>query len=460
MSFFRRTVFVCLLGLLALWPAAGSAAEQPSVHVAVEDISLASINSERLQLNARVSIVSSRNVTLREITFDRLRVNGLPFYASPISENLALAANQKVEPQKPVSLTVYFRDLTGVRPIRAFVQEGKLTVNGTAYADVRIGPATKVVLLTSRVRVPVPVDTTTELRFPVPALGRHAALALLDGVQAALDRMNPQLRTVAGMVSPRQKLLWEQYAPSLVLAHATYSLRDEAGTAFNFEAIATGFRFGGNRVLLPKSVVEPWKFDPYVAASMAQDQALKVADYDLWIWPADAPLRDEKDQLLPAQAWRLSAKQLRLTPAPKDDFETLFVPNAEGKPQKVRVHRRQSASALALAEILEASPDSSDSLFAASPATSGAPVALFRFPQGVEARKAQPDLVTNSLRQSAGRLQLDSPIDSFAWGSPVIAEGGVVGIVVGETSMVPIGDAAKMLKFNLDEGKAKGEKQP
>ena len=190
-------------------------------------------------------------------------------------------------------------------------------------------------------------------------------------------------------------------------------------------------------MLLPKSVVEPWKFDPFAAASMAQDSTLKVTGYDLWIWPADAALRDEKDQLLPAQAWRLSAQQLRLSPAPKDDFETMYVPNADGKPQKVRVHRRQGASALALAEIVEASAQSFEPVFASGEASAALPVGLFRFPQGMESRKAQPDLVTNSLRQASGRLQLDSPVDSTGWGSPVISEAGIVGILVGKNSASP-----------------------
>lgn len=458
MSFLKRLAFFGVAAIIALQSAAwGFAGQEAPVSVAVEDVSLVSLTPEKVQLNARVSISSSRGVTLREIAFDRMRINGLPFYASPMSEGLVLAANQKVTPQKPVSLTVYFRDLTSLRPLRALVQDGKITVTGTAYADVRLNPAVKVLLFTTRVRVPVPVETTTDLHFPIPALGRHAALVLLDGAQVALDKMNGVMRSASGLLSEQRKIFWERYAPVLVLAHATYSLQDEAGGVFNFESTATGFRFAGSRVLLPKSVVEPWKFDPFAAASMAQDSTLKVTGYDLWIWPADAALRDEKDQLLPAQAWRLSAQQLRLSPAPKDDFETMYVPNADGKPQKVRVHRRQGASALALAEIVEASAQSFEPVFASGEASAALPVGLFRFPQGMESRKAQPDLVTNSLRQASGRLQLDSPVDSTGWGSPVISEAGIVGILVGENSVVPMAEAARTLKFNLNDPKSKGE---
>jgi len=57
----------------------------------------------------------------------------------------------------------------------------------------------------------------------------------------------------------------EGLRPCLVLAHATYDLQDAAGNTFHFESTAMGFRIDGHQVLLPKSVLEPWKFDPYVA---------------------------------------------------------------------------------------------------------------------------------------------------------------------------------------------------
>jgi hypothetical protein len=38
-------------------------------------------------------------------------------------------------------------------------------------------------------------------------------------------------------------------------------------------------------------------------------------------------------------------------------------------------------------------------------------------------------------------------IDSAGWGSPVISEAGIIGVVTQEDSVVPIAEAAKVLKF-------------
>ena len=57
-----------------------------------------------------------------------------------------------------------------------------------------------------------------------------------------------------------------------------------------------------------------------------------------------------------------------------------------------------------------------------------------------------------SARPGAASLQLDSPIDSTGWGSPVIAPEGIIGIVTSEHSMISITEAAKALNFSLGAG--------
>jgi hypothetical protein len=421
---------------------------RPAVRVGLESLSLVSVTTEKVQLSAFVSLASSRNVTLREVAFDQLRINGVPFYASPISDNLVLAPNEKVIPSRPLILTVYLHDLDNLRPLRSLVAEGRLSVTGMAYADVILTPAAKLLLFTKRARIPVKVQDSVELQVPGAAVVRNAALALIDGAQTALDSVGSRWQTTTKLFSQWRKQLWEQYAPALVLAHSIYQLQDSAGKTFPFAATAMGFRVAGMQVLLPKFVLEPWKFDPSIAASMKQDPSLRVVAYDLAIWPANARLHGDDNQLNTDQAWRLSSKQLRLVPSTKDSFESLILPQDGSKMVKVSVHRRQGAVALGLVEITDPAVAAMKAL-AATTAQAGeaSSLALFRFPEGLQGREARPELVVISGSSGAGKVRLDAMIDSAGWGSPVISEAGVVGVVTYENSVVPIAEAAKALKF-------------
>jgi hypothetical protein len=389
---------------------------------------------------------------VREVAFDQLQVNGVPFFAAPLSDKLVLPANVKVIPPKPLSLTVYLHDLDNLRPLRALVANGKLSVTGMAYADVSLNPAAKLLLFTNHARVPVKVQNSLELQVPGAAVGRNATLALIDAAQAALDNAGSRWQMVTKWFSQWRKQLWEQYAPALVLAHSTYQLQDAAGKTYPFDATAVGFRVAGKQVLLPKSVLEPWKFDPTIAASMKQDSSLKVVAYDLAIWPANARLRNDDNELLTGQAWRLSAKQLGLPPATKDSVEHMLLPQDGNKVIKVIVHRRQGAAALALIEITDPAVAVMKAVTAtaADRASGTSSLALFRFPEGIQGREARPELVVVSGFSAPDKVRLDVMIDSAGWGSPVISEAGMVGVVTNEDSVVPIAEAAKALKFNLD----------
>jgi hypothetical protein len=429
---------------------------EPVVRTTVETVSLRSASLDKLVLSATVSLTSTRSAILREVSFEGLRLNGLPFYASPINDQLVLKARRKVTPPHPLTLTIYLRDLDSVKPLRALVAEGKLLVTGIAYADVNIGPAAKLFLYPSHARVPVKIENSVELQWAPDAVARKAVLALLDSVQPRLDKAMGALQVTARYFSQWRRQLWDQYSPALVLAYATYQLRDTEGNSYSFDATAVGFRVAGKYVIVPKAVLEPWKFDPFIAASMKRNSRLKVADYDLWMWPANAQLRDDSKRLISVSAWRLSAQQLRLLPPTKDELTQMILPGERRQPTKVSVHRRDGVSALALVEIIDAAVRPMNPILSSSPLDStSTSVAVFRFPESIDGKVARPDLVIVSGSSGASGLELDTMIDSSGWGSPVITRGGIVGVVASETSVVTIIDAEKALGVNGDQQQAR-----
>lgn len=455
----RRIRLSAVSGLLAIvffaaTAIAGEAPEQ-AVSLAVENVSLASVTSDRVQLTANVSLLSPRRVTLREVMFAELHASGIPFYAAPISGRLTLVPNQKVLPSQPLLLTVYLHDLSSLKPLHALVADGKISIAGMAYASVDLNTAEKMFLRTGHVRVPVKIDSALQLHIPGGVLAKAAALAMIDYGQAALESAGSAWQSGVMSLSEQRRQLWQSYAPALVLAYATYEVRDAAGKTSHHEATAMGFRVKGKQVLLPKSVLEPWKFDTDVAASMKQDGSLKILNYDLALWSPKARLRDDSGRLSAAQALCLSAHQIRLLPFTKDDSEPMFMPE-EDKTERVRVHRRQGPAALGLVEITDPGVSAMNPVLADpnKAVDSNHPTAVslgvFRFPEGIEAKEANPGLLLVSPRMGVSNLELDTPIDSTGWGSPVISAEGIVGVVTSESSVIPIADAAKELKFAIN----------
>jgi hypothetical protein len=87
--------------------------------------------------------------------------------------------------------------------------------------------------------------------------------------------------------------------------------------------------------------------------------------------------------------------------------------------------------------------------------TSGtSPLAIFRFPEGIQGRGARPELILISSVSAPCKVRLDAGIDSARWGLPVISRAGVVGVVTYENSVAPIAEVAKTPKFRLDRQQA------
>jgi hypothetical protein len=452
-----------LLGLLALLlcPLTLLAAEtgEPPVRVNVESISLASAAIDKVQLNAKVSLWSAQKATVRELSFEQFRANGVPFYVSPYRDPAALPAKTNVSLPKPMLLTVYFRDLDSSRPLREMIAGSKLTFAGIAYADLDLSLAAKVLLTSKQARVSLPVKGEVELQVPGGPLARKAAVDLLTVADAGWNQMGSVWQSTAKLFSDWRRQLWDQYAPAMVLAHATYDLKPKEGEVIHREATATGFQVGNRQVLLPKSVLEPWKFDAELLATMKQTKA-EVAGYDLWIWPANQRLRDDSQQLAANQAWRLGAQQLRLLPSSPDDLAETFV-SAGKKPIKVSVARRQGVAALGLVEITDPAASSVAPRFAdANGAGIPGAVAWFRFPAGLEARDARPDLVFVSATLGDGGLKLDQLVDSAGWGSPLISKAGIVGVIVSESTVVPVAEVQQLLKPGVAGQTANREVKP
>ncbi|MEE8200773.1 MAG: hypothetical protein V3R29_06355 [Candidatus Acidoferrales bacterium] len=458
----RQSAALLVLGLLmapvGAWGQCTTVDELPLpaselLEVGVEKVAVAKVTTEQIELTLTLGLRAQKGLRLHQVTFEKLRVNELPFYVDPVLEELKLKEGEPAE--LALKLTLYYRDLDSLRPLRLLLSESRIRLEGTAYLDVKLGALHQVLTLSRRARVPVTLREELALEIPGGEPVRQAALQMRSSAAAALETAGEAVETGLTWTSRWRRELWENYAPRVLLAYLQFGLRGKEDRVVRFECFGAGFRIGPDQFILPKELVHPWKFDPEIAGVLKREGLrLDAESYDLWVWPANARMRDAEGELDPTSAFRLRAGQLRLVRTPEDDdIESVWVPQPEGRPQKIKLHRRDSPANLALLEFT----DPAAHLEPASPEAEPAPeeagwerLALFRFPGGVAAAEARPDLVLLPATTEEKRIRLGAGVDPSAWGTPLISPAGIVGVVQNETNGLILEEVLRALELEQE----------
>src|SRR5438046_1841119 len=90
----------------------------PAVRVTIDKVTVLDVAQDRLQLSFLLTFLTDVDVAVRQITFDKVRLNDVPLYVAPVAQKLSLKANQPQPLPEPLKLTLYFRDLDSVRPLQ------------------------------------------------------------------------------------------------------------------------------------------------------------------------------------------------------------------------------------------------------------------------------------------------------------------------------------------------------
>lgn len=456
--------FILLMAAILLAASAGLAQAVQSeaapdlngqVQVEVVKTSLVDYSTSKLVLGLTLAVTSKRDVTLDQIMLADLRMNGLPLYAAPVASKLQLKAGNKTLLPDPLPVTVYLRDLDSVAPLHDALSNGHATLDGTAYATVHLNFLETMVLFTKHVNVAANIHEDVPFTVPGGNMAKNTALTLLEGADKALRAISNTVDNGRNWASGFRHTVMQNYAPRVMLAYSRFELKDPQGhtTASDWHGVAVAL--GPDLLLLPREAIEPWKFDPEIADAISSKRAsLNRSSYDLWLWPASAPVLNSNKELNGDAALRLSRKQFSVLSVPDDDQQKLLALGDSGKTQKIALEKRDSSSDLALLHIT--SPDTKlDRLQTAdnSSATDWDSVAVFRFRDGVQASPANPELIVVSAKRNGNRIELGDLVDSSAFGSPIVAPEGVIGIVQDQSSGVAWPEAARVLKLEKYEVK-------
>jgi hypothetical protein len=420
------------------------------IQIDVVKTSVLNFSADKLVLGLSLSISSKRDLTVEQIVLGGLRINGLPLYAAPIKQKFQIHNGDKTLLPDSLPVTVYLRDLDSVSPLEHAIAKGYTTVDGTAYASVRLNPLAAVLFFSRHVDVAINLHEEV-LPFTVPGgqVGKNAALAVLSGTGKAMQAVSATVDRGRNWASDFRRDTMKQYLSHLMLAYAHYELRDQQGNNTVVQWCGVALTIAPNLLLVPREAIEPWKFDPDVADAIHSKRlSLNSASYDLWLWPTSSAVL-QSNELNPDTALRLSQKQFSVIRTPDREQRKIMALEDSGKTQKISVEKRDSSSDLALLEVVNSDRPFDALQIGDSPsATAWDSVALFRFRGGLRNSSADPELIILPAKRTGSRIELEESVDSSVFGSPIVAPEGIVGIVQDENSGVAWPEATRVLRLD------------
>jgi len=418
--------------------AAGDPAVAKHVHPEVTGVSLDTIDSDKAVLNVGLNVMADRDLDLDSIKVTRLRLNGMPVFASPLLGPIHLVAKTVWVAPKPLQITIYLRDLTSIEPLATAVNNGVLTVDGEVFAQIKLGFMARMALMSSNALVPVKLHQEVKLEIPGGSFGKMGAGMLLQGAGLALAQMKGKVDGLAGGL--RATVRGAQL-PRVVAVTSSYEVQDSSGKASTVVWNGTGFLVDAHHLVVVAEALEPWAFDPELELAVKAKQ-VKVK-------PESLQLKGIVASESASPVVLELGKQLSVGTQGSLKSHEVMVPSEKGgMPVKAQIADRAESPNVA---VLNVAGDA----FAVSSAAEGPvdasshwdQVAVFRPAHGDDARANETEILLVPAKMQDGRISFGTSVDSDVFGSPIFSADGLIGVVQDEGGGLAWPDAAKTLKL-------------
>jgi hypothetical protein len=413
-----------LAALLSLAPTAAvqvPEAEPGIVRVSVKGLEITGASIDRVSLSVRSELTATRNLRLKRIRFERMRIGDVPVYLEPVEQRVDLAEGAPTA-LPPIDVTVYFRDIASLEPLRKAVQAGQVTMTGSVRADLELSFLERLSMGDMSPAADVPLTTTVPLTVPGGVPGQSASLAALDLAAAAMALADTPLASLGRRAAQDGSDAAAAYLPGLLVAESRYALEQADGQRRDVQVAGLGFRISADEFVVPGELSEPWAYDiGVVTALQAQGAKLIREATDLRVWPAGEPRT-------PASARTLASGAIRQVRKPGGPEVTLV--QVGGRLRRIRLARRDAEGNRAVYRLV-APGDRAAGLPLArlAPGDEQTWERLLVFRVGLDGTVAP---VAMPARREKARIVLRDPIDDRAFGSPLIAPDGVVGVLQDE----------------------------
>jgi len=385
----------------------------------VVDASIEHVSLEKLDVAVHVAVRASHRATIRAVAITDAFVEGVPVSIAPIAGEWQLVPGQDLVLPQTLRVSAYARDAIGTQDLGAIVRHGSVTVRANVEVEVATPWPGRLLFLPSRqtvvkeIVVAVPIATGPSLLQPLTRLGADLADAAqrvaAPFIDAGLNRL------------PARRALLTRVGNAVATITTTYTIA-AAGTRTTRSQRAVGFWWTSGVFCTTQDALEPWRFDVADASAL---QAGGRLDGDA------GTVRIGATSVHPAIDLSLGAADSRL-PAPRE--RRLFA-LAGGAARRIRVGDREDVSNVQCIRLRDgddlAGLVAIDSEGAAS-STPGPDIAAFAHGRSI-------GVVWTGLGPGAdGRLALRAPLHRYAFGSPLVGEGGVVGIVASPSTAWPV----------------------
>src|ERR1035437_594055 len=301
----------------------------------VKEVNLAEIDTAHVKLAVDLNLTAAQSVTMESLRLCSLHLNGLPVFAAPLNQEIVLKKGVPTA-LPPLYVTVLFRDLHTVEPLRRMIEKQSVRIEGEMVAGVRLNMIEKLALHTQHPTVEIVLSQEVPAELGVSALERSVALSILSIIDSGL-----QATAVADKLIPGAQPVWistlEANAPaSLYAVESSYALT-QGDVSFPVVSLSLGFRLTPGAVVSTAESQAPWKYDAEFLGAVQSGAAKLVKN-------------SQEIQLRPlalGDSLRLSAKDFTVNMRGTADGDNLIAVTGGGH-GRIQVLRRAAPTSLAV----------------------------------------------------------------------------------------------------------------
>lgn len=394
-----------------------------SVALLVQEVKLERLLADHAELSAVVVVTPGTAATLQQIRFQGFSLDtNTPVFIQPMAGRFVLQRGVPlVLPRAQV--TAYYADFPTPAAMDDMLKAHKVRVVGEVRADLQLSLLGKLAVRESNPVAGVAIDQSVPFDEDAVSTSTQLGIGLLSLAQTALGTSASVLNRIAGVrVTVESGAVSTRILQSMVAVRTTYKLQGKPESAEKV-CVRLGFRVDNSHLLVPLEVLEPWAFSLETSAALASGMVqLDKASVDTVVVPFLAAGGSSAQGL--SQARGEFTVSYRGHP-----FSSRLVLPGGGI---VKVLEREDGQNFALLHLDQLS---AAAMARASDDMAGGTLSVLRRSVQEDGTLHRLDLGTGTPHNATG---LPRPVDETAFGSPLSNAEGVLGMVVGERTVVPL----------------------
>ena len=162
----------------------------------VKEVGLAEIDTSHIKLSVDLNLTAAQSVTMDSLRISSLHINGLPVFAAPLNQEIVLKKGVPTA-LPPLYVTVLFRDLHTVEPLKRMIQNQSVKIEGNVVTGVRLNMIEKLALHTQHPTVEITLNQDVPAALGISIFERSVALSILGVIDSGL-----QATSTAGQLIP------------------------------------------------------------------------------------------------------------------------------------------------------------------------------------------------------------------------------------------------------------------